>query len=180
MAERRVQRRLAAILAADVAGFSRLIGADETGTLAALREIWTTRFNPAVAEYRGRVVKMMGDGALVEFASAVDAVECAIAIQRAMANHNISRPGREPIELRIGVNLGDIVTESGRIYGDGVNVAARVEALAQRREVLNADLHIDDRAVLAPVPRLKDRAFGGLYPVDPLPDQRCRCLRVKK
>src|SRR5438477_8934592 len=93
-----VQRRLAAILAADVAGYSKMRGADEAGTLAALRDMWASRFNPAVAGYRGRIVKMMGDGALVEFASAVDAVECALSIQAAMAAYRVGREDREPIE----------------------------------------------------------------------------------
>ncbi|HJS33093.1 MAG TPA: dihydrodipicolinate synthase family protein, partial [Alphaproteobacteria bacterium] len=132
----RAQRRLAAILAADVAGYSRLMGADESGTLAALREIWTAHFNPAVAAHRGRIVKMMGDGGLVEFASAVDAVECAVAIQKAMASRNGTRPDLEPIELRIGVNLGDIVIEGDDILGDGVNVAARLEGQAPKGGIL--------------------------------------------
>ncbi len=139
MVDKRPPRRLAAILAADIVGYSRLLGADEAGTLAALRDIWTARFNPAVAEHGGRVVKMMGDGALVEFASAVDAVECAIAIQTAMADHAASRPDRDPIELRIGVNLGDIVIDGDDIFGDGVNVAARLEALAPRGGILVSD-----------------------------------------
>jgi adenylate cyclase len=139
MVKRRPQRRLAAILAADVAGYSQLIEADEAGTLAALRDIWAKRFNPVVAEYRGRIVKMMGDGALVEFASAVDAVECAIAIQEAMVNHNSSFPGRDLIELRIGVNLGDIVIDGDDIFGDGVNVAARLEGRAPKAGILVSD-----------------------------------------
>ena len=153
MVERRPQRRLAAILAADVAGYSRLIGTDEAGTLAALRDIWATRFSPAVAEYRGRIVKMMGDGALVEFASAIDAVECAIAIQGAMADHNSSHRGRELIKLRIGVNLGDIVIDGDDIFGDGVNVAARLEGQAPRAGILVSP------AFLCPMPcTLKSKA----------------------
>ncbi|WP_051441063.1 class 3 adenylate cyclase (plasmid) [Ensifer sp. WSM1721] len=136
MAEERPQRRLTAILAADVVGYSRFIGADEAGTLAAMRDIWDTRFNPTVAEYRGRIVKMMGDGALVEFASAVDAVECALAIQRKMAGRNSSQPEREPIELRIGVNLGDIIIDGDDIFGEGVNVAVRLEAQAPKAGIL--------------------------------------------
>jgi adenylate cyclase len=139
MSKERVQRRLAAILAADIVGYSRLMGADEAGTLAALRGIWAERFNPAVAAHNGRIVKMMGDGALVEFASAVDAVECAVAIQEAMANYNNARPGIEPIEFRIGVNLGDIVIDGDDIFGDGVNVAARLEGQAQKGGVLVSD-----------------------------------------
>ena len=139
MPEPRAQRRLAAILAADVAGYSRAMGADEAGTLAALRELWAQRFNPAVAAHRGRIVKMMGDGALVEFASAVDAVDCALAVQTAMADFNTSRPGQQPIELRIGINLGDIVIDGDDIFGDGVNVAARLESQAPRSGILVSD-----------------------------------------
>ncbi len=139
MAEARPQRRLAAILAADIVGYSRLMGADEAGTLAALRGVWTEHFNPPVAAHRGRIVKMMGDGALIEFASAVDAVECAVAIQKAMANYNSARRGREPIEFRIGVNLGDIVIDGDDIFGDGVNVAARLEGQAPKNGILVSD-----------------------------------------
>jgi len=139
MAEARAHRRLAAILAADVVGYSRLIGLDEAGTLLALREAWATRFNPSVAEFQGRIVKMLGDGALVEFSSAVDAVECAVAIQGAMAEYNSLQPEREPIEFRIGVNLGDIVIEGNDIFGDGVNVAARLEAQAPKAGILVSD-----------------------------------------
>ena len=139
MAERRPQRRLAAILAADVAGYSRLMGADEAGTLSALRAMWSEHFNPAVAGHGGRIVKMMGDGALVEFASAVDAVECAVAIQQAMVEHNAGRADAAPIELRIGVNLGDVVIDGDDIFGDGVNVAARLESQASRSGILVAD-----------------------------------------
>ncbi|MDH3644061.1 MAG: adenylate/guanylate cyclase domain-containing protein, partial [Gammaproteobacteria bacterium] len=139
MAEARTQRRLAAILAADVVGYSRLMGADEAGTLAALRAVWADDFNPAVAAHNGRLVKMMGDGALIEFASAVDAVECAVAIQKAMASYNGARPDREPIEFRIGVNLGDIVIDGNDIFGDGVNVAARLEGQAPTSGILVSD-----------------------------------------
>jgi adenylate cyclase len=139
MAEARTQRRLAAVLAADIAGYSQLMGADEAGTLAALRVVWADDFNPAVAAHNGRIVKMMGDGALIEFASAVDAVECAVAIQKAMASYNGARPGREPIEFRIGVNLGDIVIDGDDIFGDGVNVAARLEGQAPKCGILVSD-----------------------------------------
>jgi adenylate cyclase len=139
MAQRRPQRRLAAILAADAAGYSRLVAADEAGTLAALREVWATCFNPAVAAHDGRIVKTMGDGALVEFASAVDAVECALAIQAAMAGRNAALPGTAPLLFRIGVNLGDIVIDGDDILGDGVNVAARLEGQAPAGGVLVAD-----------------------------------------
>lgn len=135
MTEDRVQRRLAAILAADVAGYSKLMGADEAGTLAVLRDIWADHFNPVVTRHGGRVVKMMGDGALVEFASAVDSVECAVAIQNAMAAFNAGRDGPK-VEFRIGVNLGDIVIEGDDIFGEGVNVAARLESQAPTNGVL--------------------------------------------
>jgi adenylate cyclase len=139
MVDTRPRRRLAAIMAADVVGFSRLLGADEAGTLAGLRDVWTVRFNPAVAARGGRIVKMMGDGALVEFASAVDAVECAVAIQTAMIDYNGARPGQAPIQFRIGVNLGDIVVDDDDIFGDGVNVAARLEAKAPANGILVSD-----------------------------------------
>jgi TolB-like protein len=131
MAEERVQRRLAAILAADVVGFSRLMGEDETGTLSALKELRATQIDPTVAEHRGRIVKLMGDGALIEFASVVDAVECAVDIQRCAGAWNADRPEGKRIEFRIGVNLGDIIIDGDDIYGDGVNIAARLEGLAE-------------------------------------------------
>jgi adenylate cyclase len=130
MAEQRVQRRLAAILAADVVGYSRLMGEDETGTLSALKGLRAELIDPTIAEYNGRIVKLMGDGALVEFGSAVDAVECAINIQRATSRHNTEIPIDEAITFRIGVNVGDVIIDGDDIYGDGVNVAARLEGLA--------------------------------------------------
>jgi adenylate cyclase len=139
MAEARPQRRLAAILAADIVGYSRLMHADEAGTLAAMQGIWTDCFNPTVAAHGGRIVKMMGDGALVEFASAVNAVECAVAIQKAMADRNKARADAESIEFRIGVNLGDIVIDGDDIFGDGVNLAARLEGQAPKSGVLVSD-----------------------------------------
>src|ERR1700730_1976636 len=131
MAETRVERRLAAILAADVAGYSRLIGNDEEGTLAALKSCRRELIDPKIAEYRGRIVKSTGDGTLVEFASAVDAVRCAVEVQRAMANRNANLPEGRRIEFRIGINVGDIVSDEGDIFGDGVNVAARLEGLSE-------------------------------------------------
>src|SRR6516165_3335270 len=131
VAEARVERRLAAILAADVAGYSRLMGNDEEGTLAALKACRRELIDPKIAEYRGRIVKTTGDGALVEFASAVDAVRCAVEVQRAMANRNANLPEGRRIELRIGINVGDIVSDEGDIFGDGVNVAARLEGLSE-------------------------------------------------
>jgi adenylate cyclase len=123
-------RRLAAILAADVVGYSTLMNEDEAGTLAALRAHRKQVFDPAVAAHGGRLVKLMGDGALVEFGSVVDAVSCAAAVQKAMAGGSgDGEPG--PIRLRIGINLGDVIADGDDIYGDGVNIAARLEALAE-------------------------------------------------
>ena len=131
MSERRVERRLAAILAADVAGYSRLMGEDEEGTLAALRAIRRELSDPKISEHRGRIVKTTGDGLLVEFQSVVDAVRCAVEVQRAMAERNADVLSERRIEFRIGINLGDIIIEDGDLFGDGVNIAARLEALAE-------------------------------------------------
>ena len=131
MAEERVQRRLAAILAADVVGYSRLTEKDEEGTLARLKQVRKELIEPTIAEHRGRTVKLMGDGALVEFMSAVDAVRCAIEIQRSMAERNAALPVEQRIEFRNGINLGDIVVDGDDILGDGVNVAARLEGLCE-------------------------------------------------
>jgi adenylate cyclase len=127
MAEVRVERRLAAILAADVAGYSRLMGVDEEGTHARFKAHLRELIDPKVAEHHRRMVKTTGDGALIEFASAVDATRCAMEIQRAMAERNAAIPEDYRIEFRIGINVGDIIIEEGDIYGDGVNIAARVE-----------------------------------------------------
>jgi adenylate cyclase len=124
-------RRLAAILAADIAGYSRLMGADEEGTLAALKALRAEVIDPTIAEHHGRIVKTTGDGLLVEFSSVVDAMRCATAWQAAMAERNTGEPGNGRIEFRIGVNLGDIIIDGDDIYGDGVNIAARLEALAE-------------------------------------------------
>ena len=131
MAERRVKRRLAAILAADVAGYSRLMGANEEGTLAALKAHRSQLIDPKITEHRGRIVKTTGDGVLVEFASPVDAVRCAAEIQRAMAERNAGIPKDRRIEFRIGVNVGDIIIDGDDIFGDGVNIAARLEGVAE-------------------------------------------------
>ena len=131
MAEQRVERRLAAILAGDVAGYSRMMGADEEGTLARLNAHRREFLEPKAAEYRGRIVKRTGDGVLIEFGSAVDAVRYAVEVQRGMAERNASTSQEKRIELRIGIHIGDIITEEGDIFGDGVNIAARLEALAQ-------------------------------------------------
>ncbi len=125
-----MERRLAAILAADVVGYSRMMGEDEAGTLTALKALRQELFAPKVAEHHGRIVKLMGDGALVEFSSVVDAVACAVAMQRAIAGRHVETPADRRIELRIGINLGDVIIEGSDIYGDGVNVAARLQELA--------------------------------------------------
>src|ERR1051325_4092241 len=130
MGEDRVERRLAAILAADVAGYSRLMGIDEEGTLAALKGHRRAAIDPKITEHRGRIVKTTGDGVLVEFASVVDAVRCAVDIQRLMAERNAAVPQEKRIEFRIGLNVGDIIIDDKDIYGDGVNIAARLEGLA--------------------------------------------------
>src|SRR5215208_5980754 len=126
-----MERRLAAIMAADVVGYSRLIRSDEDGTLAALKSLRSDRIGPKIAEHHGRVVKLMGDGLLAEFASVVEAVRAAAEMQLAMAERNADLPQGQRIEFRIGVNLGDVVIEGDDIHGDGVNVAARLEALAE-------------------------------------------------
>ena len=124
-------RRLAAILAADVAGYSRLIGADEGGTLQALMAIRAELLDPTIAAHNGRLVKTTGDGLLVEFSSVVDALRCATEVQAGMAERGAGVPDDKRIEYRIGINMGDIVVEDGDIFGDSVNIAARLEALAQ-------------------------------------------------
>ena len=131
MVEERLQRRLAAILSADVVGYSRLMGVDEAGTLSRLNNLRRELIDPAIAAHSGRIVKLMGDGALVEFASAVDAVTCAIEIQRQVGEHNADCSEADPIRFRIGVNVGDIIIEGEDILGDGVNIAARVEGIAE-------------------------------------------------
>ena len=125
-----MERRLAAILAADVVGYSRLMGSNEADVLAALKSHRKDLIDPEVAKHHGRVVKLMGDGTLVEFASVVDAVECAVEIQQRMIGRNLDVLEGERIEFRIGINIGDIIVEGEDIYGDGVNVAARLEELA--------------------------------------------------
>jgi hypothetical protein len=125
-----MERRLAAILAADVVGYSRLMEVDEAGTLSVLKSHRKNLIDPEIAKHSGRVVKLMGDGALVEFASVIDAVECAAAIQQSMNERNAELSEDRRIEFRIGINIGDIIVEGEDIYGDGVNVAARLEGLA--------------------------------------------------
>ncbi len=141
-------RRLAAIRAADVAGYSRLMGADEEGTLERLKALRRELVDPKIAEHKGRIVKTTGDGMLVEFASVVDAVRCAVAVQQAMAERNTGVAADNRIELRIGINLGDVIVEGDDLYGDGVNIAARIEALADAGGVFVSNTvhdHVRDR-----------------------------------
>src|SRR5262245_14854092 len=136
MAEERVQRRLAAILAADVVGYSRLMEQDEAGTLAALKSRRKGVLEPLVARYQGRVFKLTGDGVLVQFDSAVNAVQCAVDLQQGMAAATGDQSDGRSIVLRIGVNLGDVLVEGSDLYGDGVNVAARLESIAEPGGIL--------------------------------------------
>src|SRR5438128_1230682 len=141
-------RRLAAILAADVAGYSRLMGADEEGTLERLKALRRELVDSKIAEHHGRIVKTTGDGLLVEFASVVDAVRCAVAVQQAMPERNTGVAADNRIELRIGINLGDVIVEGDDLYGDGVNIAARIEALADAGGVFVSNAvhdHVRDR-----------------------------------
>ena len=135
----RVERRLAAVLAADVAGYSRLMGIDEEGTLARLKAVRKTLVDPTIASHRGRIVKTTGDGMLVEFASAVDAVRGAVEVQRGMAEQNAAVPQDERIEFRIGIHVGDIIIDDNDIFGDGVNMAARLEGIAEPGGVCISD-----------------------------------------
>ena len=136
MASPRVERRLAAILAADIVGYSRLVEKDEAATLAAIKRLREGTIDPLLAEHQGRIVKLMGDGAIVEFASVVDAVACAVAVQKAVAEHQAETAADRQIVFRIGVNLGDVVVEGDDLLGDGVNVAARLEQLCEPGGVL--------------------------------------------
>src|SRR5215469_1861396 len=136
MADERAQRRLAAILAADVAGYTRLMQADEAGTLAALKARRSEILQPLVAKHHGRVVKVMGDGVLVEFTSVLNAVQCGVQLQEAMAGANAALPEDQRIVLRIGINLGDVIAEGSDLYGDGVNIAARLEATADPGSII--------------------------------------------
>jgi adenylate cyclase len=145
-------RRLCVILAADVAGYSRLMGADEDGTLAALTAHRRELIDPAIAGHAGRIVKTTGDGLLAEFASVVDAVRCAVAIQRGMAKRNQTVMQDRRLAFRIGLNLGDVIVQDGDLYGDGVNVAARLEALAEPGGIcLSASAHEQVRDKMAAV-----------------------------
>jgi TolB-like protein len=135
MAEERVERRLAAILCADVVEYSRLMGADEEKTLAVLKSHRRELIDPLIDQHRGRIFKTTGDGMLIEFASVVDAVRCAVVVQKGMEDRNANLPERERIRFRIGINLGDVMVDEGDMFGDGVNVAARIEALAAPGEI---------------------------------------------
>ena len=149
MANDRVERRLRAILAADVAGYSRLTGVDEEGTHARLKQHLRDVVDPSIAAHRGRIVKNTGDGMLAEFGSVVDAVRCALNVQRGMADRNRGVPADARIEFRIGINLGDIILDEGDIFGDGVNVAARLESLADPGGIcLSDDAHRQVRGKL--------------------------------
>jgi adenylate cyclase len=135
VADERVERRLAAILCADVAAYSRLMGSDEEGTLAALKSHRRELIDPLIAQHQGRIVKTTGDGMLIEFASVVDAMRCAVVVQQGMEDRNSNVPEGQRIRFRIGINLGDIIIDEGDIFGDGVNVAARLEALAEPGDI---------------------------------------------
>src|SRR5262249_9553604 len=135
----RVERRLAAIMATDIVAYSRLIEADERRTLDTIRTLRGEVIDPLISDHRGRIVKLMGDGASVEFVSAVDAVACGIAIQQAIAADQREVPTERCIVFRIGINVGDVVVESGDLLGDGVNIAARLEALAEPGGICIAD-----------------------------------------
>ena len=152
MSGERVERRLAAILAADVVAYSRLMGQDEAGTLARLRGHRRELIDPKIAEHKGRIVKTTGDGILIEFPSVVEAVACAVAVQRGMAERNPGTPEEQRIVFRVGINLGDIIVEEGDIHGDGVNVAARLEAISEPGGICISGTvrdHIGDRLDLA-------------------------------
>src|SRR5215831_14000552 len=187
-------RRLTAILAADVAGYSRLMGADEEGTHARLQAHLRELVNTKIADHRGRIVKNTGDGFLAEFASVVDAVRCAVEVQRGMAERNASTPPEERIEFRVGINLGDVIAEEHDIFGDGVNVAARLEALAEPGEICvsrivrdqvrdKVDYAFEDlgeqqvKNIARPVrvyrvgPRASSLQAAAIPPVLPLPDK---------
>jgi len=139
LSDERVERRLAAILAADVAGYSRLMGANEEGTLAQLKAIRKALVDPTIATHRGRIVKTTGDGMLVEFASAVDAARCAVEVQRGMVVHSADVAQDLRIEFRIGIHVGDIIIDDNDIFGDGVNIAARLEGIAEPGGVCISD-----------------------------------------
>jgi adenylate cyclase len=131
MAPDQTKRKLAAIFAADIAGYSQLMGADEEGTLARLKELRSELIDPKNKQHRGRIVKTTGDGILIEFPSVVDAVRCAIEVQKDMGERNADVPREKRIEFRVGVNLGDVMIEGRDLFGEGVNIAARLEGIAE-------------------------------------------------
>src|SRR5210317_393393 len=130
MTEERAKRKLSAVLSADVKGYSRLMGQDEAGTVDRLKE-YRALMTDLIQQYRGRVVDSPGDNILAEFASVVDATECAVIVQEALKNRNLELPDDSRMEFRIGINLGDVIEDGERIYGDGVNIAARIESLTE-------------------------------------------------
>ena len=142
-AQERTERRLAAILTADVVGYSRMMGKDEEGTHAALKAIRRDLTDPSIQEHRGRIVKSTGDGLLAEFASVVDAVRCAVSVQNEMAQRNAAVPVERRMQFRIGINLGDIIIDDDDIFGDGVNIAARLEPLAEPGGVCISQVVLD-------------------------------------
>ena len=147
MVTEHVERQLAAVLAADIAGYSRLMGIDEEGTLARLKAVRKALVDPAIASHRGRIVKTTGDGMLIEFASAVDAVRSAVEVQRRMAEQNANVPQNQRIEFRIGIHVGDIIFDDNDIFGDGVNIAARLEGISEPGGVcISDDAHRQIRA----------------------------------
>jgi class 3 adenylate cyclase len=150
MASDQVKRKLAAILAADIAGYSRLMGADEAGTLTRLKEYRRELIDPKNKQYRGRVVKTTGDGILIEFPSVVDAVSYSIELQQGMCERNADVPLEKRIEFRIGINLGDVIIEGRDLYGDGVNIAARLEGLAEPGGIAYRKLSSITRAARLP------------------------------
>ena len=136
MTASRAERRLAAILAADIVGYSRLVDQDEAGTLAAIKRLRETTIDPIVAEHLGRIVKLMGDGMIIEFGSVVGTVACAIAVQKAVTERQFGVPAERRVVFRIGINLGDVVVDGDDLLGDGVIVAARLEQLCEPGDVL--------------------------------------------
>src|SRR6202011_4849246 len=170
-------RGSAAILAADVAGYSRLMGADEEGTLERLKALRRELVDPKIAEHHGRIVKTTGDGLLVEFASVVDAVRCAVEVQQAMPERNTSVAADNRIELRIGINLGDVIVEGDDLYGDGVNIVARIEALADAGGVFVSNTvhdHVRDRLPFV-FEDLGEQQVKNICPADAgLPGPRCQ------
>ena len=174
MAEERLQRRLAAILAADVVGYSRMMDADEAGTLARLKALRSEIFDPITARFGGRIFKTTGDGSLAEFGSAVDAVQAAIDVQRVLAEHNKALPEDRRIVLRIGISLGDVIVEGDDLYGNGVNVAARMEALAEPGAIcVSGNVH--EHAGNAPGVVFEDLGEQAIKNID----RPVRCYRVR-